>query len=200
MIPIKSKSRGLKTPRIKYNEVGIPTIPDNNPNAWKVPLNQSFILEPKSTESNHKNNITPICGTKSAPTLNTTELKTYPFITPNSVEFFLNIKTISEANCQEHWTKRHRRHKKQKTILFWSFMEIKPFVRLPCTITFVRLAPKMLDKHDNLPMSMKWLCDQLCAEITGDQRAGRADDSDKIKIKYDQIKSKVYAVKIIIEF
>lgn len=131
--------------------------------------------------------------------LNESYLK-YPLITPNSVEFFLNIKTISEANCQEHWTKRHKRHKKQKNILFWSFLEVKPFVKLPCTITFIRLAPKTLDVHDNLPMSQKWLCDQLCAEITGDFRAGRADDSDQIKIKYDQIKSKVYAVKIIIEF
>lgn len=47
---------------------------------------------------------------------------------------------------------------------------------------------------------MKYLNDQLCAEITNDHRPGRADDSDQIEIKYDQIKSKVYGVKIIIEF
>lgn len=126
--------------------------------------------------------------------------ETYPLITPNKVEFFLNIRTISEANCSEHWTKRHKRHKKQKSILFWSFLEVKQYVKLPCTITFVRYAPKTLDKHDNLPMSMKWLCDALCAEITGNYIIGQADSSDQIKIQYDQIKSKIYAVKIIIEF
>jgi len=128
------------------------------------------------------------------------KLPVFPIITQNRVEFFLNIKTVSEANCTDHWVKRHKRHKKQKNILFWSYLEIKPHVKLPCTITFIRLAPKTLDSHDNLPMSMKWLCDALCAEITGNHVAGRADDSDQIKIQYDQVKSKIYAVKIVIDF
>lgn len=118
----------------------------------------------------------------------------------NSLEITLAIRTYSEANCTEPWQKRHKRHKKQKNILFWSIMECKKFIKLPCIVTFVRYAPKMLDKHDNLPMSMKWLCDCLCAEITGIKTAGRADDSKEIKIKYDQVKCKGYAVKVIIEF
>lgn len=117
----------------------------------------------------------------------------------NVLDITLPIKTISEANCHEHWTKRHRRHKKQKNILFWYLLECKKLVKFPCTITFIRYAPKFLDAHDNLPMSMKWLCDQLCAEITGDLRPGRADDFEGIKIQYDQVKCKKYAVKIIIE-
>jgi len=119
---------------------------------------------------------------------------------PESLEITLPIRTISEANCQEHWTKRHRRHKKQKNTLFWSIIECIKFVKFPCTITFIRYAPKFLDAHDNLPMSMKWICDQVCAEITQDFRPGRADNFDGISIKYDQIKSKIYAVKIKIEF
>ena len=118
----------------------------------------------------------------------------------NGIILSLPIKTISEANCEQHWTTRHKRHKKQKNAIFWAFLEVKHLVKLPCTLTFVRYAPKFLDRHDNLPMSMKWLCDALCAEITGEYRPGLADNSDKIEIKYDQIKSKVYGVKVIIEF
>ena len=118
----------------------------------------------------------------------------------NSLEVTLPIRTVSEANCTEPWHKRHKRHKKQKNVLFWTILECKKFIKLPCTITMVRYAPKELDRHDNLPMSQKWLVDTLCAEITGIKTAGRADDSKEITIKYDQVKCKQYAVKIIVEF
>jgi len=118
----------------------------------------------------------------------------------NSLEITLPIRTYSEANSTEPWQKKHKRHKKQKNTLFWYFLECKKFVKLPCIVTFVRYAPKFLDAHDNLPISMKWLCDQLCAEITQDHRPGHADNFDGISIKYNQIKCKQYFVKIIIEF
>ncbi len=111
----------------------------------------------------------------------------------------LPIKTISEANCEQHWTARHRRHKAQKNAVFWALLEVKHLLKLPCTVTFIRYAPSFLDDHDNLPMSMKWICDTVCAEITGDLRPGRADNSKEIKKQYDQVKSDVYGVKIIIE-
>ena len=119
---------------------------------------------------------------------------------PKLISLTLPIRTVSEANSQEHWTKKHRRHKKQKNNLFFAYLEIKQFVKYPCTLTFIRYAPKMLDKHDNLPMSMKWLCDAICAEITGEHRPGLADNFEGLTIKYDQVKSKQYAVKIIITF
>lgn len=116
------------------------------------------------------------------------------------VELTLPLRTVSEANCFEPWQKKHKRHKAQKKAVFFAIIEHKHTLRLPCTITFIRYAPKSLDKHDNLPMSMKYICDQICAEITENHIAGRADDNDLITIKYDQVKSKVYGVKIIIEF
>lgn len=85
-------------------------------------------------------------------------------------------------------------------MVFWAFLEVKHLVKLPCILTFIRYAPAFLDKHDNLPMSMKWICDALCAEITGEYRPGKADSSKEIEIKYDQIKSDILGVKIIIEF
>jgi hypothetical protein len=121
-------------------------------------------------------------------------------ITREGIVLSLPTKTISEANCEQHWTARHRRHKAQKKAVFWALLEIKHLIKLPCTATFVRYAPGFLDKHDNLPMSQKWIVDSFCAEITGDFRPGRADESEQIKIKYDQVKSNIYGVKIIIEF
>lgn len=118
----------------------------------------------------------------------------------NTVILTLPLRTVSEANCFEPWQKKYKRHKAQKKAIFFAMLEHKHLIRLPCKITYIRYAKKFLDKHDNLPISMKYLNDQLCAEITGDHRPGKADDSDQIEIKYDQVKSKVYGVKIIIEF
>jgi hypothetical protein len=134
-----------------------------------------------------------------------------PVITPNRVEFFVNIRTYSEGNViqvkkkngkktTEHWTAAHKRHKKQKTALFWAFLEVKQYVKLPCKITYIRHAPSFLDTFENLPMSLKYLNDALCAEITGDYRPGRADGDKRITLACDQVKSKTYFVKIIIEF
>jgi hypothetical protein len=118
----------------------------------------------------------------------------------DTVTLTLPLRTVSEANCFEPWQKKHKRHKAQKKAVFFAILEHKHLIRLPCRITFIRYAPKFLDKHDNLPISQKFICDQVCAEITGEHRAGRADDNELIQIKYDQVKSKVYGVKIIIEF
>lgn len=67
-------------------------------------------------------------------------------------------------------------------------------------ILFVRYAPKTLDKHDNLPMSLKWIVDQTCSEITNEHRPGLADNFKDIDIHYDQVVSKQYYVKIVITF
>ena len=117
-----------------------------------------------------------------------------------SVILTLPIRTVSEANCFEPWQKKHKRHKAQKKIVFYALIEHKHIIRLPCRLTFTRYAKKFLDKHDNLPMSLKYIVDQTCAEITGEMRAGKADDNNQITIQYDQVKSKVYGVKIFIEF
>lgn len=49
-------------------------------------------------------------------------------------------------------------------------------------------------------MSMKYILDACCAIITGNFKAGRADDDDRISISYDQVNSSQYAVKIEITF
>ena len=115
------------------------------------------------------------------------------------VTLTLPIKTVSEGNCSEHWTKKSKRHKSQQKHIWIAWQPIKKIVALPCVITLTRYAPGTLDKQDNLPYSMKWIVDAIAAEITGDYRYGRADSTDLIDWFYAQEKSSFYAIKISIE-
>jgi hypothetical protein len=121
-------------------------------------------------------------------------------IEPGRVILTLPLVTISEANCSHAWRTKHKRHKAQKNAIFWAFLTVKHLVKLPCAITYIRYAPKSLDKFENLPMAFKWVNDALCAEITGDFRPGRADECKEIDLKCDQVKSDSLGIKIIIEF
>lgn len=133
----------------------------------------------------------------------------------NWVEIVIPVTTVSEANGGpkktfrkngktyykgEHWTDKHKRHKKQKGIVFMTLRKYSQKIRLPCVITLTRYAPTKLDKHDNLPMSLKWVLDACCAVATGDYRPGRADDSDEIDVLYRQVMHPEYWVKIRIDF
>lgn len=119
---------------------------------------------------------------------------------PGRIEILLPLRTVSEANCFEAWRNRHKRHKAQKRAVIFAMIPIKHLVKFPCTLRFVRYAPRELDAHDNLRMSVKYIVDQTCAEILNDFRPGRADGFKDFTFEYDQVKSKVYAVKIEILF
>ncbi len=118
--------------------------------------------------------------------------------TNGRIEIILPIRTVSEANNFDHWTKKQKRHKKQKWWVELAFTQCK--CQIPCVITLIRLAPRFLDAEDNLRMSVKYIKDYIAAYITGDHRPGRADGSKLLTWHYDQVKSKQYAIKIIIEF
>jgi len=107
---------------------------------------------------------------------------------------------LSEANISEHWTKRADRHKKQKLMVSYAMSRVKEYISMPCTITCKRYGKKLLDAHDNLPISFKHILDQICIGITGDKRPGRADGHSGLTFKYDQEKSKTYYIKITIEY
>jgi hypothetical protein len=112
----------------------------------------------------------------------------------------LPLRTKSEANCFEHWTVKHKRHKSQQAMVA---LALKPFheqIRLPCKILLTRFAPNKLDKHDNLPMSFKYIVDAICSIITGNFISGKSDSDDRISIEYDQSLSKEYGIKIEIIF
>lgn len=107
--------------------------------------------------------------------------------------YVVNGKTVYKA---EHWTEKHRRTKLQKGTVFLLLRPYRDIFALPCEIKLTRYAPRKLDKNDNLPMSMKYVLDAVCAVITDDYRPGRADSSDQIEVKYDQVVSEKYGVLI----
>lgn len=117
-------------------------------------------------------------------------------ITDGRISFVLPLKTVSEANISEHWTKKHKRHQQQKRIIQLAILPHRDKIQIPCTITFTRYSPRFLDKHDNLPYSFKAACDIVCNILTPGLKPGRADDNEEISIKYAQIKSKTYFIKI----
>jgi hypothetical protein len=112
----------------------------------------------------------------------------------------LPLQTKSEANCFEPWQVKHGRHKQQQKIVALALNPHRTKIRLPCNIMLTRFAPDELDKFDNLPMSFKYIVDEVCSIITGDYRPGHADSDKRISISCDQIQSKDYGIRIEITF
>ena len=108
----------------------------------------------------------------------------------------LPIKTVSEANCFEPWYKKHGRHKEQQRMVALGLNPLRDKIKLPCKIMLTRFAPDELDAFDNLPMSFKYIVDAICAIITGEYRAGKADSDKRITIACDQVESKAYGIRI----
>jgi len=112
----------------------------------------------------------------------------------------LPIKTVSEANCFEPWQVKHGRHKQQQRIVASSLTPLNVNFRFPCRIMLTRFAPDELDVFDNLPMSFKYIVDAVCAIITGNYVAGKADSDKRISIACAQVESKAYGIRIEISF
>lgn len=109
------------------------------------------------------------------------------------------IKTISEANCSEHWKKKHKRHKNQKFLVKLALKRHICQVILPCQVNITRLSPGTLD-FDNLVSSQKWVVDAVCDCLIPGLLPGRADGDRRIKISYDQQRSRLYGIKINIQY
>jgi hypothetical protein len=108
----------------------------------------------------------------------------------------LPLQTKSEANCFEPWQVKHARHKAQQRVVALGLRPLREKITLPCRIMLTRFAPDELDAFDNLPMSFKYIVDAVCAIITGEYRAGKADSDKRISIACDQVKSDAYGVRI----
>lgn len=144
------------------------------------------------------------------------KLKASTEIGDNWLELVLPILTVSEANGGvkksyqwkgktkykgEHWTEKNERHKRQKGAIILFLRPHRHIVKLPCIVTLTRYAPKKLGKFDNLPMAFKWILDAICEVITGDYRAGLADDiiEDDIDVIYKQEICQEYGIKVQIQ-
>ena len=117
------------------------------------------------------------------------------FIGDRQITLILDLKAMTPNHCLP-WRKRHDREKGQKREVMFALITCKCIIKMPCVLKFTRYGPKLLDAHDNLPMSLKKIVDQTAAEITGEHRPGLADSNKGFTFLYDQVKSKKYYVKI----
>ena len=106
----------------------------------------------------------------------------------------LPIKTIAHTNERGHWRARARRVKAERemTRIAWlSAGRLTP--SWPAVVTITRLAPRPLDRGDNLPSASKAIRDELVACW------GLGDDGgDEVRWEYEQARGGVreYAVRI----
>lgn len=109
---------------------------------------------------------------------------------------------MSEANNSEHWTKKHRRHKTQKTEIWVKFQNEKPKISLPCIVTLTRIASRKLD-DDNLLFAFKYIRDEIADHLVQykGKCAGRSDSDDRLTWVYKQEKGRVnhYAIRVEVE-
>jgi hypothetical protein len=118
----------------------------------------------------------------------------------SNIEWNLFIKTVSEANCSEHWSKKHKRHSFQKKAIWAQFKKEGITIPLPCHVKLTRISSRKLDIGDNLPCAFKWIKDEIAAQITGNKVAGRGDDDERITWEYDQVKGSPQSIRISFTF
>lgn len=127
-----------------------------------------------------------------------------------SVSWTILIKTVSEANSSEHWTKKAKRHKKQQFFVKASCQKHLPSPFLPCNVHLIRLSPRLLD-DDNLRSALKYVRDEISEYLIKPnfkdyvsksgkrvKLKGRCDSDPRITWTYDQKKNPIQAVEVII--
>lgn len=102
------------------------------------------------------------------------------------------VRTVSEANNRDHWSKKHARASEQRLKAF-AFLRRAPTPQLrpPCVVRLTRIGTttKKLD-DDNLRSALKACRDGVADWLKID------DGSDLVTWEYGQEKGKVYAVRI----
>lgn len=118
------------------------------------------------------------------------------------------LKTVSEANSSEHWTKSSKRHRQQQFFIRQLFNTESIKIGLPCTVKMTRMSSRLLD-DDNLRTAFKWIRDEIseclipekCGKYVDNKGIirflkGRADNDTRIIWEYAQEKSRNQGVKI----
>lgn len=112
-----------------------------------------------------------------------------------TISWEIPIRTVSESNCSQHWSKKHKRHQQQQFFVKMALGTTPQKIGLPCSIKVVRIANRKLD-YDNLVSSQKWVVDAICDCITPGLKPGRADGDDRISVSYSQEKGNRQGVRI----
>jgi len=112
-------------------------------------------------------------------------------------EFIIhNLYLRSEANNNDHWSKKHKRKIKNnffiKAALHTTFSEKEK--KLPCKIVLTRIGKRLLDE-DNLVHAFKGIRDSIADFLIPGLKPGQADSDKRIEWEYAQEKGE-YAVKI----
>lgn len=105
------------------------------------------------------------------------------------------IRTVSETNAHEHWRHRQKRAKCQRQAVAMTVGRLDPALRPPVVVTLTRIAPRELDKSNNVG-ALKHVQDEVASLLGVDDR------HPGIVWRYRQAKSpepKYYAVRIRIE-
>jgi hypothetical protein len=119
-------------------------------------------------------------------------------INGSMIIFTIPVRTFSEANRREHWARKAKRVKAQRTAARMLTRANLPNGSVPeaverCIVTLTRIAPRRLDS-DNLAGSMKAVRDGIADAL------GRDDGSDWYEWRYDQKQGKNYSVQVMRQF
>ena len=106
-------------------------------------------------------------------------------MTPYS--FVLPLRTVSALNVREHWAKRARRVKAERT----TAALMCPHFPLPCVVTLTRVGPRTID-DDATPGSCKGIRDGIA------DRLGVKDNDPRVVWKYEQARGP-YEVRVLLE-
>lgn len=109
------------------------------------------------------------------------------------ISAYLPVRTISELNAREHWSKRKRRAAEHRRV---AFMKLRPLLAVdahwpPLVCVLIRIGPRALD-GDNLQGALKHVRDGV-ADATGVD-----DGSDQVTWVYGQRRglAREYAVRV----
>jgi hypothetical protein len=97
-------------------------------------------------------------------------------------KFELDLKTVSEANSSEHWSKSSKRHNFQQLLIARAFASLDSPIELPCTVNLTRLSPRELD-DDNLRTAFKWIRDEIADQLLPEQLKYYTDKKGKLRAK-----------------
>ena len=102
---------------------------------------------------------------------------------------------LMTPNIQEHWTKRHKRNKRNSIVLQSIKVSLQSNLKLPCKVVITRYSSRIFD-YDNYVFSLKFIRDELSSYIIPGLARGQADSSEHIEWEYKQEKSKEKKVRI----
>lgn len=107
---------------------------------------------------------------------------------------------LESRNKKEHWSRGHRRKKKQQAAVRFLLQSQVKGTELPVIVTITRVSPRALDEDNFLGGDAKAIRDVLADMLIPGLRPGQADSDHRITWRYEQEQvSKTYACKIKIE-